>query len=135
MGNKKIAIVDDEPDILTYLTSALEDNGFEVYSAASAVEGLALIRSQHPDLVILDILMPEETGFSLYKKIKEDARLKNTRVIIISGLNIKQEIPRLFAGNNGDAAEPPDGFIEKPIDLPLFLETIQRLTEVKKQET
>lgn len=128
MEKKKIAIVDDEPDIVVYLTSALQDNGFEVYSATNATEGLEMIHAQCPDLVCLDILMPEETGFSLYRKIKENPSLAGTRVLIITGLNIKQEMPRILK-QNGDfgAGFEPDGYIEKPIDLPLFIDTIQRL--------
>ncbi|RJP24424.1 MAG: response regulator [Candidatus Abyssobacteria bacterium SURF_5] len=129
MAGKKIAIIDDEPDVVIYLTSALQDNGFEVCSAPNATEGFALIRSQRPDLVCLDILMPEETGFSLYRKIRDDSSLKDMRVVIISGLNIKQEMPRILSGRNGDAAAvEPDFFIEKPIDLPLFIHTVRRLT-------
>jgi len=135
MGTKKIAIIDDEPDIVTYLASALQDNGFEVCSACNATDGLKIIRSQRPDLVCLDVLMPEETGFSLYRRIREDASLKGMRVLIISGLNLKQEMPRFLSGKNGNGdGVPPDGYIEKPIDLPLFLETIQRLTARQKHE-
>lgn len=129
MRNKKIAIIDDEPDIVFYLASALQDSGFEVCSATNANEGLELIRCQRPDLVCLDILMPEETGCSLYRKIKEDRTLNDVRVLIISGLNMEQEIGRLGAGTReGSGAMPePDGYIEKPIDLPSLMETIQEL--------
>lgn len=124
MENKKIVIIDDEPDIVLYLASALQDSGFEVCTASNANEGLELIRSQHPDLVCLDILMPEETGCSLYRKIKEDRTLNDVRVLIISGLNMEQELGRLGAG----ATFEPDGYIEKPIDLPSFMDMIQDLT-------
>jgi len=135
MAKKKIAIIDDEPDIVTYLTSALQDNGFDVCSACSVTDGFKLINTQHPDLVCLDILMPEETGFSLYRRLKEDSSLKDIRVVIISGLNLKQDMPRIL-GKNGDtdALIPPDGYIEKPVDLPLFLETVQRLTDEKERQ-
>ncbi len=133
MGTKKIAIIDDEPDIVTYLVSALQDNGFDVCSASSATDGYELIHQQHPDLVCLDILMPEETGFSLYRRIRDDSSLAGVRVVIISGLNIKQEMPRLISGNGKTATPaPPDGYIEKPIDLSVFLETVRRLTDEKQ---
>jgi CheY-like chemotaxis protein len=129
MDKRKIAIIDDEPDIVTYLTSALQDNGFDVCSAANATEGFKLIRSQRPDLVCLDILMPEESGFSLYRKIKGESSLKDIRVLIISGLNMKQEMPRLLKKTGSfPPGFVPDGYIEKPVDLPLLIETIQRLT-------
>jgi CheY-like chemotaxis protein len=135
METKKIAIIDDEPDVVTYLASALEDNGFAVCSASSATEGFSLICEQCPDLVCLDILMPEETGFSLYRKIRENSALKDTRVVIISGLNIKQEMPRMLAGGNGrQALLEPEGYIEKPIDLPLFIETVRRLTAKRNKD-
>ncbi len=124
MGNKKIAIIDDEPDIVFYLASALQDSGFDVCSATNANDGFELIRSQRPDLVCLDILMPEETGCSLYRKIKEDRTLNDVRVLIISGLNMEQEMSRLGPG----ATSEPDGYIEKPIDLPSFMDMIQELT-------
>ncbi len=122
MKKKRIAIIDDEIDIVIYLTSALQDNGFDVCSATNATEGLQMIRSQHPDLVCLDILMPEETGYSLYRKIKGDRSLKDTRVLIISGLNIEQEMSRVGSVNK------PDGYVEKPIDLSSFLKKVQELT-------
>jgi CheY-like chemotaxis protein len=123
---KKIAIIDDEQDIVTYLSSVLQDNGFEVCSATNANDGFDLVRTQRPDLVCLDILMPEETGCSLYKRIKDDKTLKGIPVLIISGLNVQQELGRLF-GSNGDRREP-DGYIEKPIDLAVLIDAIQRLT-------
>jgi two-component system alkaline phosphatase synthesis response regulator PhoP len=121
MEKKRIAIIDDEPDIVIYLTSALQDHGFDVCSATNATEGLALIRSLRPDLVCLDILMPEETGYSLYRKIKGDESLKGIRVLIISGLNIEQEMMRI------GSALRPDGYIEKPVDIPLLIKTVQEL--------
>lgn len=122
MRKKRIAIIDDEIDIVIYLTSALQDNGFDVCSATNATEGLEIIRSQRPDLVCLDILMPEEIGYSLYRKIKRDKSLEDTRVLIISGLNIEQEISRV-----GSLIEP-DGYVEKPIDISSFIKKIQELT-------
>ncbi|MBI5117053.1 response regulator [Candidatus Poribacteria bacterium] len=121
MKTKKIAIIDDEPDIVFYLASALQDNGFEVCTATNAHEGLELIRSQRPDLVCLDILMPEQTGFSLYRKIKEDKSLKGVRILIISALSMEQEMARI------GSALKPDGYIEKPVDISLFITTVQRL--------
>ncbi|GAB4351728.1 MAG: hypothetical protein Kow0099_35870 [Candidatus Abyssubacteria bacterium] len=123
---KKIAIIDDEQDIVTYLSSVLQDNGFEVCTATNANDGFELVRTQHPDLVCLDILMPEETGCSLFRRIKDDKTLQGIPVLIITGLNVQQDLSRLF-GNNGDRREP-DGYIEKPIDLQALISAIQRLT-------
>lgn len=129
MKTKKIAIIDDEQDIVTYLTSALQDTGFEVCSATNANDGFELIRKHHPDLICIDILMPEETGASLYRRIKSDNALKSIPVVVVSGLSMEKEMKRLGGnGKNSEARFEPDGYIEKPIDLPAFLETVQKLT-------
>jgi DNA-binding response OmpR family regulator len=129
MRTRKVAIIDDEPDIVTYLTSALQDNGFDVVSATNAYDGFEIIRAERPDLVCLDILMPEETGFSLYRRIKEDTILKGTRVLIISALSMENEMIPVRQAKTSDSpvSLKPDGFIEKPIDLALFISTVQEL--------
>ena len=66
--------------------------------------------------------MPEETGYSLYRKIKGDKSLEDTRILIISGLNIEQEMLRV------GSVIKPDGYVEKPIDLSLFIKKIEELT-------
>ena len=71
---KKIMVVDDEPDIITYLTTLLEENGYETESAKDGVDGLKKIRESRPDLVCLDILMPEKSGIGLYRELKKDER-------------------------------------------------------------
>lgn len=126
MKPKKIAIIDDEPDIVTYLSSALQDEGFEVCSASNANDGFELVRSQKPHLVCLDILMPEETGCSLYRRLKNDRSLEAIPILIISGLNLDKEMAKLL-GDNGETPVP-NGYIEKPIDLPHFLDTVKHLT-------
>jgi DNA-binding response OmpR family regulator len=68
MPEKKVLIVDDEPDVVTYLTLLLENDGYTVYSASSAEEGFDLVEIVEPDLVCLDIMMPKQLGLSLYEK-------------------------------------------------------------------
>lgn len=131
MGRKKIAVIDDEKDVVIYLTQALQDGGFEVCSATNANDGFKLVQSERPDLVCIDILMPEKTGLSVYKKIRQDQSISDIPVVIISGLNMGSEIPGV--GNEDGNAEQmkPDGFIEKPINVAQLIETIQSLTNSK----
>ena len=131
MGTPKVVVIDDEQDVVTYLMSVLQDMGFDACAATTANEGLELIRKERPDVICLDILMPKETGASLYRKVKEDPELKDIPIVIISGLNIQTEMPRLFGENGGkDIADElkPDAYIEKPVNVPVFLETIRALT-------
>jgi CheY-like chemotaxis protein len=117
-GKAKVAVIDDEVDVVTYLIWALRDNGFDVCSASNARDGLELLRSERPDLVCMDILMPRETGYSLYRKMKEDESLKKIPVLVITGMNVM---------NAPDNGLEPDGYIEKPVDVPLFIETVKEL--------
>lgn len=125
MRKTKIAVIDDERDVVTYLIWALQDNGFDVCSATNANDGLAMIRSERPDLVCIDILMPRETGYSLCRKIKEDESLNSIPVVIITGMSIQDENTRSGPGSYGDLK--PDGYIEKPIDISQFITTIKEL--------
>jgi CheY-like chemotaxis protein len=113
--------------VVTYLIWALEDNGYDVCSASNASDGLELIRSEQPDLICIDILMPKETGYSLYRKIKEDESLKDIPVLIITGMNIERDNARFVVGGRPDVDLKPDGYIEKPVDIPQFVKTIKEL--------
>lgn len=128
---KIVVVIDDEPDIVTYLSTALTDNDYEVYSAIDSKNGLDIIRKYNPDLLCLDILMPEKTGISIYKDIKNDNKLIDIPVLIISGLNIRDDIidKELFNGNKHQKFAAPEGYIEKPIDLNKFLETVRKLVK------
>ena len=125
---KRVVIIDDEPDVLDYLSTALTNSGFEVFSASNSLEGLKMIKEHRPDLVCLDILMPGKTGISIFKEIKLDDEFKNIPVLIISGLN-KDE---LFNEKEYKELEPPEGYIEKPIDLDNFIEETRRITRVSE---
>jgi CheY-like chemotaxis protein len=115
-------IVDDEEDVVTYLAALLGDNGYEVGTATDGREGFGLIRDTRPDLICLDILMPGETGLSLYRRIRSDPGLEGIPVIIISGMNYRGSV----AGEAGAGdIPPPDAYIEKPVKPGPFLETVR----------
>lgn len=123
---KKIVIIDDEEDVVMYLAAILADNGFEVATATDGREGIRLVQEIRPDLVCLDILMPGETGFSLYRKIKEDMNLGTMPVLIISGMSYEQ------GGESGARSElddlpAPDHYIEKPVQPEKFLKTVRTI--------
>ena len=70
----KILIVDDEEDVTTFIGTLLEDNGYSVVKAADGKQGMAKAKSESPDLVILDICMPEDTGVRMFRNLQEDAQ-------------------------------------------------------------
>ena len=71
-AKKKILVVDDEPGVVAYLETLLQDNGYETVSAADGHLALEKFKSEHPDLVTLDISMPEKSGIRFYRDVKED---------------------------------------------------------------
>ena len=111
---KKILVVDDEPHIVKYLTIFLQDCGYETCSAANGEEGFEVLRREKPDLVTLDLQMPNETGTWFYRHMIKDKEFKDVPVIVISG------IPGRHL-----AISKPIAVFEKPIDRDDLLATIQ----------
>ncbi|MBW2350305.1 MAG: response regulator, partial [Deltaproteobacteria bacterium] len=64
---KKILIVDDEPDIIAFISVVLEENGYSSISASNGIEGLELLRKEKPDLVLLDLMMPKKSGIAMFQ--------------------------------------------------------------------
>jgi CheY-like chemotaxis protein len=86
MAKKQILVVDDEKDIVEFLTQLLEDNGYEVTAAYDGIQGMEMVLQNRPDLILLDLQMPEETGTGLYRKLHNKKEYKDIPVIVISGL-------------------------------------------------
>ena len=133
---KKILIIDDEPDIVMYLKVLLENNGYSVITASNGQEGFELARTEMPDLVCLDIMMPRKTGVALYQEIKTDPKLKKLPCIIISAYESAYSFKgQAFRRLIQDRTIPePLKFFEKPIDVNVFLEFIHGyLSKAKKK--
>jgi len=137
-NRQKILIIDDEPDIVMYLTTLLEDHDYNVVSASDGQKGLELAKTEAPDLVCLDIMMPKKTGVALYQEIKTDPDLKKIPCIIISAYESAysfkgQAFRRLI---KDDTIPAPLNFFEKPLDIPVFLGFIDDfLSKAKKNDT
>ena len=109
---KKILIVDDEPDVLLYLSTLFEDNGFQTVTADNGVKAMSMARSEMPGLITLDITMPEQSGIKTYRHLKNDDQLQHIPVIIITAIG--EPIRSIL--NEFAALPEPEGFISKPID-------------------
>lgn len=101
---KKILIIDDDPVIVKYLQAVFSDNGYATCVASSSMEGLETVRKEKPDLITLDLELPEEWGPRFYRKLRKEKDLKDIPVIVISGID-------------GDhAVKDAIAFIRKPFD-------------------
>src|SRR5215203_3541730 len=92
MAKNRVLVVDDEPDVLMLTCTALEDAGYDVIRAKDVPQARKLLLSEIPDLIVTDIMMPEESGFSLIKFIRENSGIKNTPIIVTSVLDSESEI-------------------------------------------
>jgi len=112
--SKKILVVDDEPDVLTFLSTLLKDAGYEVLRAKDGIEALQVAKQKKPDLISLDLAMPNNTGTEFYRKLQKDKQIAETPVIIVSGL----------AGRHL-AVRKPVAVFDKPIDRDEFLKAVR----------
>jgi DNA-binding response OmpR family regulator len=102
---KKILIIDDEADVRRYLTAILKKHGYEILTASDGVEGLEIARRERPDLVTLDLMMPNQSGTDFYRNLIKDKELGETPVIVVSGLPGRHL-----------AVKRPAAIFDKPID-------------------
>lgn len=92
--NKKILIAEDEKDIRELIKRKLEQEGFLVLEAETGKETLEIVNKQNPEVVLLDIIMPEIDGFEILKQIKSNPKTKNIKTIILSNLGQDSDIQK-----------------------------------------
>jgi len=120
---KTILVVDDDPDARTYMTTLLEDNGYATVAAKDGTDALGKIEAQAPDLVTLDIAMPETSGVAVYRALKENEQLRSVPVIIITGIS---DDFRKFISTRRHVP-PPEGYVSKPVDSEQLLGMVREL--------
>jgi CheY-like chemotaxis protein len=128
---KRILIVDDEPDIVSYLEMVLQDQGYETETAGNGNEALEAVRGNPPDLVTLDITMPEASGTRFYKEMRTDPDLSQIPVVIVTavtGLGGDKYAYEKFISHR-KLVPAPEAFFPKPIDREDFIKTVKALLE------
>ena len=125
MADKKtVLVIDDEPDTLTFLTTLLEDNGFATVTAADGEQATARLQEMRPDLITLDITMPEKSGVRFYREMKENEATKDVPIIIVTG--VADDFERFISTRR--KVPPPEGYVGKPIDQAKLIELANKLT-------
>lgn len=114
--SKRIAVIDDDPDILALVKAVLKSKGYEVATAPDGEDGLRLVRSNKPDLVILDLMMPKVSGLEVCRRMREDPETRHIPIIVISAIGEKSNKPESF----WRAGLKTEDFISKPFE-PLAL--------------
>jgi two-component system phosphate regulon response regulator PhoB len=126
---KKVLVVDDELDMRTFISTLLETNGFKALVAQDGVQGLETARRSKPSLIILDVMMPKESGIALYRDLKGDPDLKEVPVIMLSALSKKTffHSQKVLDEYKGERIPEPAAYIEKPPEPDELLETIRNI--------
>lgn len=129
MKKPRILFVDDELDMRFFLAAVLRTEGFDAVPAKNAVEGMQKAREHIPDLVIMDVMMPEAGGVTLFRELKADARLAQVPVIVLTGVKEKAFAHHLKMINlrSDETLPPPDAFLEKPLVPEALVALIRRL--------
>ncbi|MFH1076354.1 MAG: response regulator [Pseudomonadota bacterium] len=111
---KKIMVIDDDPNIVTYLTELFQDNSYEVCSSPDGNGAMEIVKRERPDLVTLDIEMPDEMGPKFFRELSGDKTFKNIPVIVISGVaDAKYVVPKA------------DAVVHKPFDREKLLKLVK----------
>jgi DNA-binding response OmpR family regulator len=116
---KTVLVVDDEADIVRCIRAVLEKDGYRVLTASDGAEGLDVLKTNTPDLMIVDLTMPVMNGWRMCMKVREDARFKDTPVIVLSALIESEHLPEQF--------EPASIYMVKPFDIFQLLAKVKEL--------
>ena len=117
---KKILIVDDEPNIVMSLEYTFKKNNFEVFIARDGQEALDIVKTDFPDVIILDVMMPMVDGYATLEQIRKDVNLSQTKVIFLSAKNKTSDIEKGMALG-------ADAYLTKPFSIKKVVETVLKL--------
>jgi len=120
----KILLVDDDPDFVEATKIILESKPYEVIVAADGDEALRKAREENPDLILLDIIMPVENGFTAAEKLKKDPQLSKIPVIMLTSFSSRGQATSIPRGR-GFSLEAED-YIEKPVSPEELLDRVQQ---------
>jgi twitching motility two-component system response regulator PilH len=118
----RVLIIDDSPTVLTFLRKMFSSTGYEPRIAANAERGLEMMRTEKPDLVVLDVIMPGMNGFAALRQIRRDPLVKNLPVIMMSGN--EQATEQFYVMRIG-----ADGFMKKPFSRFDVFSRIEKLLD------
>ena len=122
---EKILIVDDEPNILISLEFLLSKNGFKVYVARDGAEALEIVKKETPEIVILDVMMPNVDGYEVCQYIKNGSLLNHIKVVFLSAKTKDEDIEKGYAMG-------ADLYLTKPFSTRNLMKEIKALTEQKE---
>lgn len=129
----KILVVDDDPDILDALAMILESRGYQVCTARDGIEGLANLKAERSDLMILDLLMPKMDGFAVCKELQDPRWSKSKDMSILILTSVREDASRRRYELETGLELNVDDYVEKPISPDILLQRVERLIKRKEK--
>jgi DNA-binding response OmpR family regulator len=130
---QKILVVDDDPDILDALSMILESQSYQVVTARDGVEGLANLKAEKPDLMILDLMMPKMDGWAVCKELQDPRWAKYRGIPVLILTSVREEASRRRYELETGLELDVDDYVEKPVSPDILLERVGRLVKKKKK--
>ncbi len=121
MKQKKILIVDDDPNIRILLSLNIGAAGYETFTAENGLKGLELIKQDKPDLIVLDVMMPQMDGWEICKIIKDHSDLQSIKILMLTAKNAERD--KMI----GRHILKADDYMTKPFDITELLQSIEKL--------
>jgi two-component system alkaline phosphatase synthesis response regulator PhoP len=126
---KKILIVDDEPDLVEAVSIILESKGYTVIKAYGGVEGLKKARTENPDLIVLDVMMPDKDGYAVCKELKADAKYRSIPILLLTA--VISNIPTSKYTQEMGLETEADDFVDKPVEPQELVKRVERLLSLR----
>jgi twitching motility two-component system response regulator PilH len=126
---KKVLGVDDDPDVRLFNTTVIEECGYSALEAENGEDALTKVKQERPDLVLLDVLMPRQSGIRFYRELKTDPALKQIRVVLLSGIAKKTFLrsQKALTEFGGAAVPEPEHYLEKPVEPETLARTLKQI--------
>jgi DNA-binding response OmpR family regulator len=128
----KILVVDDDPDILDAVTMILESQGYNVVTARDGIEGLATLKAEQPDLMILDLMIPKMDGFAVYKELQDPKWSEHKDIPILILTSVREDASRRRYELETGLELDVDDYLEKPMSPDVLLKRVSTLIEKKR---
>lgn len=146
---KQVLLIDDDPNIVKYLSVALSENGYSPVSASDGSEGLRMAQQSKPDLIVLDVMMPKKSGLVLFQQLKRDEQLKDIPILMLTGVSgilqeqeahkddtfespydsLRETLKKKIQQLREEGLVRPEMFVDKPVDADAFISKVQQVLE------
>ncbi len=122
---KKILIVDDDSDFVEAVTMILKPKKFEVVAAYDGKEGIEKVKTERPDLVVLDVMMPEKDGYTVCKELKSDPKWSHIPILLLTA--VASHVPTTRFTQQMGMETDADDYIDKPVEPEVLVKRIEAL--------